>query len=110
MSLETLIEESRGAIETDTAVAEAVFSVEGNLVGLTEVDLLTRGHAVKVDEPPTLGGQDLAANPVEHALIALASCQAITYPVLGRETGHRARRARGHGRGRFGRVRLLRLR
>ena len=79
MSLETLIEESRGAIETDTAVAKAVFSVEGSLVGLTEVDLLTRGHAVKVDEPPTLGGQDLAANPVEHALIALASCQAITY-------------------------------
>lgn len=34
---------------------------------------------MKVDEPPSLGGGDHGANPVEHALIALASCQAITY-------------------------------
>jgi uncharacterized OsmC-like protein len=38
-----------------------------------------RGHSLTVDEPPILGGSDLGANPVEHALIALASCQAITY-------------------------------
>lgn len=56
-----------------------MFSVQGDLVGLTEVDLVARDHSVKVDEPPPLGGQDLGANPVEHALIALASCQAITY-------------------------------
>jgi hypothetical protein len=35
MSLETLIEENRGAIEAETASAKAVFSVEGGLVGLT---------------------------------------------------------------------------
>jgi len=79
MSLETLIEDNRVAIEAEPVKAKAVFSVEGSLVGLTEVDLRSRGHIVKVDEPPTLGGQDLGANPVEHALIALASCQAITY-------------------------------
>jgi putative redox protein len=79
MSLETLIEDNRSAIESEPVKAKAVFSVEGSLVGLTEVDLRSRGHIVKVDEPPALGGQDLGANPVEHALIALASCQAITY-------------------------------
>ena len=79
MSLETLIEDNRVAIEAEPVKAKAVFSVEGSLVGLTEVDLRSRGHIVKVDEPPTLGGQDLGASPVEHALIALASCQAITY-------------------------------
>ena len=79
MSLDTLIEDNRVAIEAEPVKAKAVFSVEGSLVGLTEVDLRSRGHIVKVDEPPTLGGQDLGANPVEHALIALASCQAITY-------------------------------
>jgi len=79
MSLDTLIEDNRAAIEAEPVKAKAVFSVEGSLVGLTEVDLRSRGHIVKVDEPPTLGGQDLGANPVEHALIALASCQAITY-------------------------------
>jgi hypothetical protein len=35
MSLETLTEENRGAIEAETASAKAVFSVEGGLVGLT---------------------------------------------------------------------------
>ena len=79
MSLETLIDENRRAIEAEPIKARAVFSVRGDLVGLTEVDLVTRDHSVKVDEPDALGGQDLGANPVEHALIALASCQAITY-------------------------------
>jgi uncharacterized OsmC-like protein len=79
MPLETLIDDNRRAIEAEPIKAKAVFSVRGDLVGLTEVDLLARQHTVKVDEPASLGGQDLGANPVEHALIALASCQAITY-------------------------------
>ena len=79
MSLQTLIDDNRRAIEADPANAKAVFSVHGDLVGITEVDLTARQHSVKVDEPPTLGGQDAGANPVEHALVALASCQAITY-------------------------------
>ena len=79
MSLETLIDDNRRAIEAEPIKARAVFSVRGDLVGLTEVDLVARDHSVKVDEPDVLGGQDLGANPVEHALIALASCQAITY-------------------------------
>jgi uncharacterized OsmC-like protein len=79
MSLEQLIDDSRRAIEAEPVRAKAVFRVTGDLVGLTEVDLTARSHEVKVDEPASLGGQDLGANPVEHALIALASCQAITY-------------------------------
>jgi putative redox protein len=79
MSLQTLIDENRRAIDSEPVKARAVFRVTGDLVGLTEVDLHARDHAVKVDEPATLGGQDLAANPVEYALISLASCQAITY-------------------------------
>lgn len=79
MPLETLIEDNRRAIDAEPVKAKVVFAVQGSLVGLTEVDLHARDHTVKVDEPPALGGQDLGANPVEHALIALASCQAITY-------------------------------
>jgi len=79
MSLKTLIDENQRTIAADPIKAKAVFSVHGDLVGLTEVDLHARSHTVKVDEPPPLGGDDLGANPVEHALIALASCQAITY-------------------------------
>jgi uncharacterized OsmC-like protein len=79
MSLAELIEDNRHAIESAPATARAVFRVTGDLVGLTEVELTARGHSVTVDEPASLGGQDRGANPVEHALIALASCQAITY-------------------------------
>ena len=38
-----------------------------------------RDFNVEVDEPPLLGGTDRAANPVEYALVALATCQEITY-------------------------------
>jgi len=79
MSLTTLIEDSRSAIDADPAKAAAGFTVTGQLVGTTEVAVSARGHTLTVDEPRALGGTDLGANPVEHALIALASCQAITY-------------------------------
>ena len=38
-----------------------------------------RDFEIEVDEPPSLGGTDRAANPVEYALVALATCQEITY-------------------------------
>jgi uncharacterized OsmC-like protein len=79
MSLKTLIDGNRSAIDADPAKAAAAFAVTGQLVGTTEVAIRARGHQLTVDEPPVLGGTDLGANPVEHALIALASCQAITY-------------------------------
>ena len=72
MSLETLIDQNRQAIEAEPVKAKAVFSVQGDLVGLTEVDLSARAHSVKVDEPPSLGGQDLGANPGHVRLAAAA--------------------------------------
>src|SRR6202034_293305 len=47
--------------------------------GVTEVDIRTGAPPFKVDEPPALGGADVAANPVQYALASLGSCQAITY-------------------------------
>jgi uncharacterized OsmC-like protein len=79
MSLDTLIADTRQAISDDTASAQAVFTVHGTLVGVTEVDIRTGTHTFKVDEPPVLGGADAAANPVQYALASLGSCQAITY-------------------------------
>lgn len=79
MSLKKLIDDNRTAIEANPAAAAAAFAVKGQLTGTTEVTIRARGHDLTVDEPPVLGGADLGANPVEHALIALASCQAVTY-------------------------------
>jgi hypothetical protein len=63
MSLATLIEDNRQATAAEPVKAKAVFSVKGELVGLTEVDLSARGHTVKVDEPPSLGGSIPSSTP-----------------------------------------------
>ncbi len=52
MSLTTLIAAARKAVADDAANARAVFAAQGTLVGVTEVDVRTGAHTVKVDEPP----------------------------------------------------------
>jgi putative redox protein len=79
MSLGTLIENSSNAILADAGKGQMTFTAEGHLTGTTEVSLRAREHSITVDEPPALGGADAGANPVEHALVALSSCQAIAY-------------------------------
>ncbi len=87
MSLTTLIADTRKAVADDAANAQAVFAAQGTLVGITEVDIRTGTHSFKVDEPPVLGGADVAANPVQYALASLGSCQAITYRFWAEQLG-----------------------
>jgi uncharacterized OsmC-like protein len=87
VSLSTLIADTRKAVDGDTANAQVVFSAQGTLVGITEVDVRTGTHTFKVDEPPALGGADVAANPVQYALASLGSCQAITYRFWAEQLG-----------------------
>jgi uncharacterized OsmC-like protein len=61
------------------AAAVATFRVDSRQVGGLRSDARIRSFEVGVDEPPVLGGSDTAPNPVEYALLALASCQEITY-------------------------------
>jgi putative redox protein len=79
MSITAAIEANEQAMGAEPGRARVVFKVEGGLVGPTAVDLRARDHVLKVDEPKSLAGANSAANPVEYALAALASCQAITY-------------------------------
>ncbi|GAA4810103.1 OsmC family protein [Tomitella cavernea] len=53
----------------------------------TQVRITARDHAFTVDEPAALGGDDTGANPVEHLLAALGSCQAITFQVWAQKLG-----------------------
>lgn len=67
------------AVERDPANAQALVRTSGRLTGTTEVTLRSGRHTVVVDEPASLAGQDAAPGPVDYAVIALASCQAVTY-------------------------------
>jgi uncharacterized OsmC-like protein len=87
MTLSTLIADTRKAVDDDAANAQAFFSAQGTLVGITEVDIRTGTHTFKVDEPPALGGADVAANPVQYAPASLGSCQAITYRFWAEQLG-----------------------
>ncbi|QDQ96927.1 OsmC family protein [Tomitella fengzijianii] len=53
----------------------------------TQVRITARDHAFTIDEPAGLGGDDKGANPVEHLLAALGSCQAITFQVWAQKLG-----------------------
>jgi uncharacterized OsmC-like protein len=55
----------------------------------TEVRVSAGEHTFTIDEPPTLGGTDKGANPVEHLLAALGGCQVISFQVWADQLGIR---------------------
>lgn len=78
------------AVSADPAAAKAVFRVDHELVGTTKVAVTTgSGHHFAVDEPPAFAGGNEAPNPVEYALVALGSCQAVTYRFWAEQLGLR---------------------
>lgn len=89
MSIAAAIAANEQAIGAEPVRARVTFRVAGELVGPTQVDLQTRTHTLRIDEPNVLGGGDTGASPVEHALAALGSCQAITYRFWAHKLGIR---------------------
>ena len=86
-ALRAVVAATRQAIDSDPAQATAVFTGVGRGRDAVATELSVRGHDVVVDEPPSLGGEDEAANPVEFALAALISCQVVTYRFWAAELG-----------------------
>jgi putative redox protein len=70
---------TQAALGEQPAQAEATFEAQSRLGHGLNSAVAIRQFSVGVDEPPGLGGQDTAPNPVEYVLAALGSCQEITY-------------------------------
>jgi uncharacterized OsmC-like protein len=67
------------AVRTDPARAAVRLQVSGTALDGVATTVQAGRHSLTVDEPPSLGGQGQAPNPVQIALAALASCQVVTY-------------------------------
>jgi uncharacterized OsmC-like protein len=75
-----LVRDTRSALAAaPAAAANVTFRVASRQSAGLRSDARIRQFEVGVDEPPALGGTDTAPNPVEYALLALATCQEITY-------------------------------
>ncbi|BDD83960.1 hypothetical protein TPB0596_37230 [Tsukamurella pulmonis] len=78
-TLAAIIDATDQAVTRNVANAHVVFSASAVPQGAVGSVTTARQHTLAVDEPPTLGGDDTAINPVETYLAALLSCQVVTY-------------------------------
>jgi uncharacterized OsmC-like protein len=80
MTLSTVIDRATAKLVADENWGHIGYRATLDLVGVTEVaSQVGSGHQLTVDEPASFGGGNAGPGPVEYALTALGSCQAITY-------------------------------
>jgi uncharacterized OsmC-like protein len=74
-------------IEAEPARAAVTLTVGSDCPEAFRCDTTMRKHGMVIDEPKRLGGTDEGPSPIDLALAALASCQAITYRVWAHRLG-----------------------
>jgi len=80
---------ARQRVGDEPARAVVHLRTEARMGEGTRVDLRAGAFEFAADEPPSVGGTGTAPNPVQLALTALGSCQAITYRYWAEELGLR---------------------
>jgi uncharacterized OsmC-like protein len=78
-TIRSVIDATGAAVADDPDKALALFRASGTGGRGVRSEIRIGRHAVVVDEPPALAGEDAAPNPVEAALAGLLSCQVVTY-------------------------------
>jgi len=78
-ALRAIVAGTTSAVTDDPDKGHVVFRATGTGGEGVRTHLRINDHTVLVDEPPALGGDNEAPNPVEVALAGLLSCQVVTY-------------------------------
>ena len=79
--LQAVVTANHDAVTDDPAKAAVVFRAEARAHSAVASTVTLGRFEVEVDEPPALGGENSAPNPVEYYLASLLSCQVVTYRV-----------------------------
>ncbi|RUP04175.1 MAG: OsmC family peroxiredoxin [Mycobacterium sp.] len=74
-----IIEATANAVGADSTKARAVFEATAVAHDAVASTVTLGRYHVEVDEPPPLGGEAKAPNPVEYYLASLLSCQIVTW-------------------------------
>ena len=67
------------AVQVDPTAAGAVLKATGTSTGPVSTAISVGRHTVYTDEPANLGGKNSAPTPVQYALVALVSCQILSF-------------------------------
>jgi uncharacterized OsmC-like protein len=73
--------------KTNNNMADLIFKIDGEAQTAARFDANARQFKLVIDEPPTLGGDDLGANPVEFLLASYAGCINVVAHLTARELG-----------------------
>src|SRR6478735_7937109 len=87
--LSSVVAANADAIDKDASKAHVVFKASAQAHDAVASTISLGKYSVEVDEPPALGGDNSAANPVEYYLASLLSCQVVTYRVWAEKLGVR---------------------
>jgi uncharacterized OsmC-like protein len=89
VTIRNAVDAVRQRVGDDPARAVVHLKAEARMGEGTRVELRAGAFEFAADEPVSVGGTGTAANPVQLALAALGSCQAITYRYWAEQLGLR---------------------
>jgi uncharacterized OsmC-like protein len=90
---------NRAAIGADKSNAQVVFRASATAHDAVASTVSLGQNRVEVDEPPLLGGEGNAPNPVEYYLASLLSCQVVTWRIWAEKLGIKVDEITAHAEG-----------
>ena len=85
--LRRVVTANRDAVAADAANAQVVFRASATAHDAVASTVRLGAYRVEVDEPPPLGGEGKAPNPVEYYLASLLSCQVVAWRIWAEKLG-----------------------